>query len=211
MRGLFVAVEGPEGAGKSTLTERLARRIERSGATVVTVREPGGTPAAEAVRSVVLDSAMHWPPAAELFLMLAARAALVAEVIRPRLAEGAVVLTDRFELSTVAYQVAGRGLPAEVVAEANRLATGGLRPDLTLVLDVPFEVGRQRQHTAGKVPDRMEREDAGLHQRVERAFAEARGTDTVHLDGTMAADAVEAAAWDSLVTRFGETFSGGVG
>jgi dTMP kinase len=142
--GLFIVVEGPEGAGKSTLVRWLADRFQGEGRPVVTVREPGGTPVAEAARKVVLHFPQELAPAEELFLFLLARAHVVRTVIRPALEAGQVVLADRFELSTMAYQVAGGGLPYDEVARANRMATGGLVPDLTLVLDVPLAVGRER-------------------------------------------------------------------
>lgn len=206
MPGLFVAVEGPEGAGKTTLARRLAARLREAGWEVLEVREPGGTDVAEAARAVVLDPAHDCTPAAELFLYLAARADLVAKRVRPWLTrEGAVVISDRFDLSTMAYQVAGRGLPQGVVAAANRLATGGLAPDLTLVLDVPPDVGRRRQAAEGKAPDRLERADAALHERVSAAFRAASGPGVVHLDATGPAEALEQAAWEVVRARLDGT------
>ena len=134
----------------------------------VVVREPGGTRAGEIARQAVLDPDHPVGPVAELFLYLAARAELVATVIAPALAEGRVVLSDRFTLSTEAYQMAGRGLPAEVVLPANRAAAGGLHPDLTLILDVSPEVGRARQVAAGKRLDRLDAESLEFHRRVLR-------------------------------------------
>src|SRR6266850_2700138 len=120
MAGALIAIEGPEGAGKTTLARRLAQRLRKAGVDILEVREPGGTPVAEAARRLALDPALEVSPVAELFLMLAARADLVSKVIRPALNAGRVVLTDRFDLSTEAYQVEGRGLPREAVLEANR-------------------------------------------------------------------------------------------
>ncbi len=205
--GLCVAVEGPEGAGKTTLVRRLTERLLEAGRNVHQVREPGGTKAAEVVREIVLNKTdLVWEPAAELFLILAARAELVRNVIRPRLDEDdTIVISDRFDLSTEAYQIAGRGLPRDEVLAANRLATGGLTPDLTIVLDLPPEVGRQRQAAQGKSPDRMERETAALHERVARAFEGAQGPGVVHLDATQSPDQLELAAWELLRARLDGT------
>jgi dTMP kinase len=143
-------------------------------------------------------------PASELFLMLAARADLVERVIRPALDAGHVVLADRFDLSTMAYQVAGGGLPREAVEAANRLATGGgggggLGPDMTLVLDVPVEVGRARQRHARKIQDRFERQDDTFHERVLQAYREARGPGVVHIDASQSKQAVQDAAWREVI------------
>src|SRR5881409_3342894 len=173
--GLFIVVEGPEGAGKSTLVRWLAARLRADGRRVVAVRQPGGTPVAEAARKLALQFPHEMSPVAELFLFLAARADLVQRVIRPALDEGQVVVADRFDLSTMAYQVAGAGLPAADVAQAIRLATGGLVPDVTLVLDVPVELGRERQRTARKVQDRIERQEAAWREVTAAAALSTRG------------------------------------
>jgi dTMP kinase len=165
---------------------------------VLAVREPGGTPVAEAARKVALRSRHEMSDAAELFLILAARADLVDRIIRPALEAGQVVLADRFELSTRAYQVAGRGLPAAEVDAALRLATGGLVPDLTLVLDLPVDLGRERQRRARKVKDRFEREDDAFHERVRAAYAAASGPGVVHIDATPSKPTVLEAAWREL-------------
>ena len=193
--GMFVVVEGPEGAGKSTLVRWLAGQVRAEGHAVLTVREPGGTPIAEAARKLALKSRHDRAFGAELFLFLAARADLVERVIRPALADGQIVIADRFGLSTLAYQVSGRGLPQADVAAALRVATGGLAPDLTLVLDVPVAVGRERQRTAGKVRDRIEREDDTFHTRVREAYRSASGPGIVHIDASQTKKAVQEAAW----------------
>lgn len=201
MSGFFLVVEGPEGAGKSTLVRELERRLIDAGHRVQMVHEPGGTIFGMHLREVVLDPAHRIPPAGELFVMLAARAALIAEVIRPQLDQGFVVLSDRFDLSTIAYQVAGRGLPLGSVAAANALATGGLVPDLTLVLDIPREVGEARQAQAGKPLDRLERESDDFHRRVHEAYRAASGPGIVHLDAARSAPAVADAAWSEIQRR----------
>lgn len=200
MGGLFIAVEGPEGAGKSTLVARLAARAKADGLAVLVTREPGGVPTSEAARALVLDPTLDWGAPAELFLMLAARAELVSRVLRPALAVGTVVICDRYDLSTRAYQVAGRGLPEADVLAANGLATGGLRPDVTFVLDIDAEEGRRRQAAQGKAPDRMERADRAMHERVAAAFRAADGPGIVHLDAMATPDELESAAW-RLVRR----------
>ena len=192
---MFIVVEGPEGAGKTTLVRWLAARLLAEGRSVVTVREPGGTPVAEAARKIALKSQHDLSPAVELFLILAARADLVARVIRPELDGGRLVLADRFDLSTRCYQVAGRGLPAEAVDAALQLATGGLVPDLTLVLDVPVDVGRERLRRARKEPDRLERLDDAFHRRVLDAYRRASGPGVVHIDGTGSKAVVQDAVW----------------
>ncbi len=194
----FIVVEGPEGAGKSTLTRSLTSRLLAEGRRVLTVRQPGGTPIAEAARKLALKSKHEITPAAELFLFLAARADLVARVVRPALEDGQVVLADRYDLSTLAYQVAGRGLPRAEVEAALRLATGGLIPDLTLVLDVPVAVGRERQRRAQKEQDRIEVQDDAFHERVRVAYATAAGPGIVHIDASQSKQAVQDAAWPSL-------------
>ncbi len=204
-----MVVEGPEGAGKSTLTRGLADRLGREGAAPVVVREPGGTPAAEALRAELLADDRGWTPEAELLYICAARADLVAKVIRPALASGQVVVSDRFDLSTTAYQVRGRGLPADRVEWVNRAATGGLVPDLTLILDLPPSLGRDRQIAAGKRQDRLDRESAAFHERIGAAYREAAGPAIVHLDATETPAELLDRAWQIVATARAGPLHGG--
>lgn len=209
--GRFVVVEGVEGAGKSTQVARLAAWLEERGVPHVVTREPGGTPLGEAVRSVVLDRPdLDVPPASELFLILAARAAFVRDVVRPALAAGRMVVADRYDYSTLAYQAFGRGLPLEDVRRANRLATGGLRPDLAVVLDVPVEEGLARQARQGKEADRMEREGTSFLQRVREGYHRVVEEDdrAVLLEATGTPDAVFMQLIGALRAALPETFAG---
>ncbi len=208
MSGFFLVLEGPEGAGKTTLAAALADRMRRHGLDPVMVREPGGTPPAEHARQALLDPSSRLEPHVELLFVAAARAHLVQSIIRPALEAGRIVVSDRYELSTVAYQGAGRGIPAETVATVNQVATGGLRPDLTLVLDVPPDIGGTRQRSAGKSRDRFEREDGEFHERVYRAYRAASGPGIRHLDGRAEPGAVLEAAWGGLAEVRPETFGG---
>jgi dTMP kinase len=169
-RGLFIVLEGVEGAGKSTQAALLSQWMEEEGIRHVLAREPGGTPVGEAIRGIVLDRGeLEMPPETELFLILAARAAFVREVVRPALDRGDVVLADRFDFSTLAYQGYGRGLELAEVRRANSLATGGLRPDLILVLDLPVTVGLERKGGAA-AGDRIEREGEPFLARVREGY-----------------------------------------
>jgi dTMP kinase len=200
-RGFFVVVEGPEGSGKSTLASALAGRMAAVGVLPVTVREPGGTSVAEMARRALLEADHPVAPIAELFLFLAARADLTTQVIRPALAAGRVVLADRYALSTEIYQVDGRGLDRTLVVPANKAATGGLTPDLTLIVDLPPGVGRARQESAGKRLDRLDRETNGFHDRVCRAYLAVEGPGVRHLDGTLSAERLLDAAWTAVAAE----------
>ena len=167
----LIVFEGPEGAGKTTQLRMLAEFLGAGGAQVVAVREPGGTPLGDETRRLLLSPPSDITPRAEALLFMASRAQLVEREIAPALARGATVLLDRFFLSTYAYQVAGRGLPHEQVDAANRLATSGLRPDLTLLLTLPVDEGLARAASRGP-NDRMQQADAAFHARVARAFTE---------------------------------------
>jgi len=168
MSGKFVTLEGGEGAGKSTQAARLAAALAAAGTPVLRTREPGGAPGAEAVRGLLLGHG-PWDPVAEAMLHFAARREHVVRAIRPALAAGLWVVCDRFADSTLAYQGHGQGLPREVWARLADLALEGLRPDLTLVLDLPAEVGIARAAARGGL-NRYERLGAGVHERVRQGF-----------------------------------------
>jgi dTMP kinase len=168
-RGLLIVFEGAEGAGKSTQLKRLAEWLGARGREVVSLREPGGTAVGDEIRRVLLDPASEIAPQAEALLFMASRAQLVERRIRPSLHRGSIVLLDRFFLSTYAYQGHGRGLPEEEIRVANSMATGGLVPDLTLLLTLPVEAGLARAMDRGG-HDRMERAEIAFHERVTRAF-----------------------------------------
>jgi dTMP kinase len=168
--GRLIVLEGPEGAGKTTQLRLLADRLKGSGRDVLTLREPGGTPLGDAIRSILLDSAHEITPAAEALLFMASRAEIVRLKIDPALNAGVVVLMDRFFLSTYAYQIGGRGLPEDQVRQANALATGGLVPDLTVVIDIAPSDGLARAANRG-AHDRMERSGDEFHSKVAGAFS----------------------------------------
>jgi dTMP kinase len=211
-RGLFLAFEGVEGSGKTTQVRLLADHLRARGADVVVAREPGSTPLGERVRETVLmDVDLDVPARGELFLMLAARAAFVDQVVRPGIAAGRIVIADRFELSTLAYQGAGRGLPPEEVHACNLVATGGLEPDATLLLDLDPAEGARRQQAEGKQPDRLEREDPGFHERVAAGYRElaSRVDGIVRVDATASPGEVHRRVLAALAARFPGTFGEG--
>jgi dTMP kinase len=163
--------EGGEGAGKSTVLAAVALHLRGLGRTVVETREPGGTLLGERIRDLILDARGVDDPLAELLLFEAARAHLVATVVRPALERGEIVLCDRFSASSIAYQSYGRGLPRETVERANEIATGGLTPDLTVLLDLPVEAGLARRAREGDA-NHFDRQAVAFHERVRKGFLE---------------------------------------
>lgn len=169
-RGKFLTIEGTEGVGKSTNLAFVRDWLEAKGIEVVVTREPGGTPLAEEIRSLLLakrDEAVD--ETAELLLVFAARAQHIAQVIKPALARGAWVLSDRFTDATFAYQGGGRGLSTQVIAQLEQLVQGDLRPDLTLILDIDVELGLNRARQRGEL-DRFESETMAFFERVRSAY-----------------------------------------
>lgn len=203
---LFLALEGVEGAGKSTQVRMLEAWLRARGLDPVVTREPGGTTVGEEARRILLHSE-DVTAETELLLMLAARSALVAEVIRPALEAGRVVVTDRFALSTIAYQAYGRRLARAEVEAMNRFATGGLEPDLTVLLDVDPAVGEARRRGTGK--DRIERAGDAFHGRVAEAYRllAGEGERIARVDGAGDPEAVHARIVGVLGARFPETFA----
>jgi len=201
---LFVTLEGGEGAGKSTVLQALHRHLERQGRRVTTTREPGGTELGERIRELLLDNAeMAMTPVAEMLLMFAAREQNLAEVVRPALARGDVVLCDRFTDATFAYQGGGRELGKEPVAALAGLVHGDLQPDLTLLLDLPVAEGFARIAGAG-TRDRMESESVAFYERVRAAYhdrARAAPGRFVVLDARAEPETVAGAAVDALAAR----------
>jgi len=169
MRGKFITIEGGEGAGKSTVIAAILQALEARGLDVVATREPGGTPAGEAIRGLLLDPSRTLAAETELLLMFASRAQLVREVIVPALERGAHVLSDRFTDASFAYQGGGRGIDTGRIAELERWAAG-IKPDLTFLLDVGVDEGLARVRSRGGELDRIERERGDFFGRVRATY-----------------------------------------
>src|SRR3954463_6675656 len=192
----LVTIEGIDGAGKSTLAQALAERL---GATLL--REPGGVEASERIRELVKDPALTIGPRAEALLYAAARAQLVEERLGPALERGELVLLDRFVDSSLAYQGAGRGLGVDAVRAVNDFGTGGIQPDLTLLLRIDPGAGRGRQAGRGEEPDRLEREDAAFFDAIASAYDDLAAAEPGRfrvLDASQPPDVVLAAALEAI-------------
>ena len=204
--GYFITFEGVEGSGKTTQVELLADRLRHAGRTVVTTREPGGTPISDRIRAVVLDRQnVEIHPHTEALLMCAARAQLVHEVIQPALDAGQVIICDRYSDSTFAYQGYARGQDLATLRSINAFATGGLLPDLTVLLDLPVEDGLQRRFGAGGdgSTNRMDRLDLNFHRKVAagyHALAQAEPDRWRLVDAQGSVDDVAAETWEIAAT-----------
>lgn len=172
--GVFIAFEGIDGSGKSTVATAVAERLRgECGREVILTREPGGTPLGEGVRTLVLSAASAgMTPVAELLLFSAARAQHVADVIEPQLQRGSIVVCDRFTDSTLAYQWGGRGVPRHTVEAAQVIATGGVSPDLRVLLDLPVPVALARRYSEAESVNRFDAEQTTFHQSVRHAYLE---------------------------------------
>ena len=189
-RGKFVTLEGVDGAGKSTHVQFIADALAAGGRHVVVTREPGGTELAEQIRNTVLKERME--PIIGTLLIFAGRADHVARVIEPALAAGSSVVCDRFTDATIAYQGAGEGVPRDLIDRLAQAAYRGLKPDRTLIFDVPFEVAAQRLKGSGKTLDRFEREERAFFERVRSSYlaiakAEAKRVRVIDASGDQAA------------------------
>jgi len=203
-RGRFITLEGGEGAGKSTQLKRLAERLRGLGLEVVATREPGGSPGAEAIRALVLNGAAdRWSPVTETLLMYAARRDHIERVIQPALERGAWVVCDRFADSTRAYQGAGGGTDPALIAALEAQVLGETRPDLTLIFDIPPEVGLERAQARGGEM-RFESKGLAFHQRLRDGFlaiARAEPERCILIDAAGAMDVVETAVWAAVEAR----------
>jgi dTMP kinase len=172
-RGRLITIEGGEGAGKSTQAPLLVAALERAGIAAIATREPGGSPGAEAIRGLLLGGAAErWDAAGEALLLIAARREHVEKLILPALTRGDWVVCDRFADSTLAYQGYGRGVPLSDLAMLHRFALGDFAPDLTLILDLPVEIGLARIAARTAAADRFERLDPAFHERLRQGFRE---------------------------------------
>jgi dTMP kinase len=169
MAGVFISFEGPEGAGKSTQTKLLKTALENAGYAVTLTREPGGTPLGDAVRGALLNPDLEISPLSEFLLFSASRAQLCKSLIAPKLSENHIVICDRFFDSSLAYQGYGRGLNLNFLREVTWEATGGLRPHVTVLLDLDPKLGLERAARVG-APDRLEQADLTFHQKVRHGF-----------------------------------------
>jgi dTMP kinase len=208
-RGAFITFEGSEGCGKSTQVQRLAARLEHAGVRILVTREPGGTPIGEKIRDLLqfAPESFAMTPEAELLLFEASRSQLVRETIQPALAEGRVVICDRFFDSTTVYQGVARKLPPEIVDTLNAFAVGTARPDVTFILEVDVATARARMLRRVRpvaVHDRMEQEPVEFYERVCQGYRELAKRESdrfIVLDGRQSPDAIENQIWAALAVR----------
>lgn len=207
---IFITFEGIEGCGKTTQIRRLKDHLDQRGRACLLTREPGGSNIGQKIRAILLDPAHeNMSPLCELLLYAADRAQHCEEVLRPALQEGKIVLCDRYLDATAAYQEGGHGLSPSLIAELNTLAIQGLKPDLTILVDCPAEVGlgraRERNRVTHDTQDRFERIELDFHQRVRARYlkiAQEEPQRFIVVDGTQSIEAVEKEIWDSLESRW---------
>jgi dTMP kinase len=201
-RGLFITFEGPDGSGKSTQARMLAERLRGEGRAVLESVEPGGTPIGQQIRRILLDPAnKELTATAELLLMFAARAQNIEQWILPALAQGKIVISDRFTDSSLAYQGAGRGLGAKTVLELDRIACHGLTPDVTFCIDIDSETGLARAQSRGGSETRLEEQAIDFHHKVREAYHELSRNEPQRfrlIDGNNTPEAIAAKVWKEL-------------
>ena len=204
-RGRFITIEGGEGAGKTTQVRLLVAALERARIPAKATREPGGSPGGEAIRRLLLEGASErWDAVGEALLLVAARSDHVARLIAPSLAQGVWVVSDRFADSTFAYQGYGRGLALEDLATLHRFALGNFAPDLTVILDLPAEIGLARAKARASVDDRFELLDQAFHERLRQGFRQIAAEDgarCVLIDGSNDLQTVHRAILDAVESR----------
>lgn len=206
-RGFLISFEGSEGSGKSTQISGVADRFEAAGYDVIVTREPGGTPIGEQIRHILMHASenSNMMPETELLLFAASRAQLVREVIQPALLNGKIVLCDRFMDSTTVYQGVARKIQSGPVHMINTFAVGDIVPDVTVVIDIPAEVGIERvKHRANDLPDRMEQENIEFYQKVRTGYlmlAKAMPERFILVDGEIERNNLELEIWKELRKR----------
>ena len=202
---MFITLEGPEGSGKTSQLPPLAEFLRQQGQAVFTTREPGGTEIGEQVRSVLTNlKNTGMDPRTEILLFCAARAQLVEEVIRPRLRQGEIVLSDRYADATLAYQGYGHGYDRAMLRQLLNFATGGLWPDLTLLLDIPSEAGLKRKRSAGGEWNRLDAYELAFHKRVRSGYLELARLEPGRwsvIDATLPAEMVQLALRQAILAR----------
>jgi dTMP kinase len=206
-RGLFITFEGPDGSGKSTQARLLAERLRGEGRLILETAEPGGTPIGREIREILLDPAnQELVPVAELLLMFAARAQNAEQWILPALAQGKIVISDRFTDSSIAYQGSGRGLGWDAVLELDRIACHGLVPDLTLCIDIDSETGLARALARGGAETRLEAQSIEFHHKVREAYHELARREPRRfrlIDGADTPEAIAAKVWEQVAPLLG--------
>ncbi|MGN6515414.1 MAG: dTMP kinase [Rhizomicrobium sp.] len=202
----FITLEGGEGTGKSTQAKRLAGTLQVKGIASVVTREPGGSPGAEQIRDLLVHGEPgRWSPVTETLLVFAARVDHIERTIRPALAAGKWVISDRFTDSTYAYQGVARGVDREIIRRVQSAAIGDFKPDLTLVLDLPVAVGLERAKARAGAENRFERFDAGFHEKLRKAFSDIARRESgrcVLLDAGGGEDEVADLIWQTVAKRF---------
>jgi len=201
-RGLFITFEGPDGSGKSTQARLLAERLRGDGREVLETVEPGGTPIGQQIRRILLDPAnQELTAVSELLLMFAARAQNVEQWILPALQQGQIVISDRFTDSSIAYQGSGRGLSWERVLELDRIACRGLKPDLTICIDIDTETGLARALARGGLETRLEEQAIDFHHKVREAYHELARHEPQRfrlVDGRGTPETIAAQVWEQV-------------